>query len=172
MYGLPEFNPNMFQYQTPELTGTRRPSVLNPQQAQTQIDPRMAGYTQMREQVQRGSDFAPDLTRLQSLLTNPASIQKDPSYQFRLDEGNQAINRSAAAKGILGSGNVLAQLAKYGQGMASEEYGNQFSRLSDLLRQKQNFGLNAGYFDEPTRTTQGWEGGALVTRRDETPTYW
>lgn len=130
------------------------------------------GYQQMRQQVQSGSNFMPEQQRLSDLLSNPASIQTDPSYQFNLEQGNQAINRSAAAKGMLGSGNVLAELARYGQGMASQEYRNQFNRLSDLLRQKQQFGLTSGYFDEPTRTTSAQEGGAFVTRRDENPTFW
>lgn len=129
-------------------------------------------YMAMRQQVSQGSTFAPYQTRLQGLLNDPSNIQNDPSYQFRLQQGNQAINRSAAAKGMLGSGNVLAELAKYGQGMASEEYGNQFNRLSDLMRGAQRFGLASGYFREPAKTTSGWEGGALVTRRNEAPSFW
>jgi len=84
--------------------------------------------------------------RLAELLTDPNAIQKTPGYQFAVDQGNQAINRSAAAKGMLNSGSVLAELAKYGQGMASQEYGNQVNRLSGLLGQSQNFilGANAG----------------------------
>src|SRR5574343_172313 len=64
-----------------------------------------------------------------------AALINSPGYQFRLDQGNQAINRSAAAKGMLGSGNVLAELAKYGQGMASTEYGNRLSQLGNLSTQ-------------------------------------
>lgn len=145
-------------------TSFQQPSVQQPAQN--------PGYLNMRAQVQTGADFMPEQKRLQDLLTNPSSIQGDPSYQFRLDQGNQEINRSAAAKGMLGSGNVLAELAKYGQGMASNEYGNQFNRLSSLIGQKQKFGLQSGYYDEPTRTTGGWEGGGYVTRRDENPTFW
>lgn len=82
-------------------------------------------------------------SRLAELLTDPNSIEKTPAYQFALEQGNQAINRSAAAKGMLGSGNVLAELAKYGQGMASQEYGNQVNRLSDLMSRSQQYLVNA-----------------------------
>lgn len=64
-----------------------------------------------------------------------AALINSPGYQFRLDQGNQAINRSAAAKGMLNSGNVLAELARYGQGMASTEYGNRLSQLGNLSTQ-------------------------------------
>lgn len=52
----------------------------------------------------------------------------DPSYQWRLDQGLDAITRKAAAAGFTGSGNVLKELTDYGQGLASTEYGNQFQR--------------------------------------------
>lgn len=64
-----------------------------------------------------------------------AALMNSPGYQFRLDQGNQAINRSAAAKGMLGSGNTLAELARYGQGYASNEYGNRLSQLGNLSTQ-------------------------------------
>ena len=56
----------------------------------------------------------------------------DPSYQFRLDQGTEAVNRGAAASGLLRSGNRLAELMQYGQNLGSTEYGNQFQRLALL----------------------------------------
>jgi hypothetical protein len=53
----------------------------------------------------------------------------DPSYQFRFDQGQQAVERSAASKGLLGSGNAAIELQQYGQGAASQEYGAQFNRM-------------------------------------------
>jgi hypothetical protein len=69
--------------------------------------------------------------QLQQMMTGQFTPQ-DPSYAFRLGEGQQALERSAAAKGMLGSGNILAELQKYGQGMASQEYQNQYNRLLPL----------------------------------------
>lgn len=99
--------------------------------------------------ITQGADFTGAKNSLSSLMADPSRITQDPSYQFRLDQGNQAINRGAAAKGMLGSGNVLAELAKFGQGMASEEYGNQFNRLSDLMNRQKQFGISSGYFKQP-----------------------
>jgi hypothetical protein len=127
----------------------------------------LPGYLEMRDRMKSGSDFSVYQNQLQGLLNNPSSIQNDPSYQFRLGQGNQAINRSAAAKGMLGSGNVLAELAKYGQGMASQEYDNQFNRLSDLMKNSQQFGIGSGYYTPPG-TTQTVPGAVPVTR----PSVW
>jgi hypothetical protein len=70
----------------------------------------------------------PATQALKQMMTGTFS-PSDPSYQFRLQQGQQAVERSAAAKGLLGSGNVLQELTQYGQGMASTEYQNQFTRL-------------------------------------------
>lgn len=57
---------------------------------------------------------------------------QDPSYAWRFGQGQQAVERSMAAKGMLNSGNFLTALTDYGQGQASTEYANQFSRLARL----------------------------------------
>ena len=44
-------------------------------------------------------------------MENPDSIQNSGAYRFAFDQGQQAIERSAAAKGMLNSGNILAELA-------------------------------------------------------------
>jgi hypothetical protein len=52
----------------------------------------------------------------------------DPAHQFRMREGQQAIERSAAAKGTLLTGGTLKDLAAYAQGLASEEYDKIYGR--------------------------------------------
>jgi hypothetical protein len=53
---------------------------------------------------------------------------QDPGYQFRLKEGMQGLERSAAARGGLLSGGALKGIQRYGQDMASQEYQNAFNR--------------------------------------------
>jgi len=48
---------------------------------------------------------------------------KSPGYQFRLGEGVKAVERSAAARGSLQSGAAMKAVQRYGEGLASEEYG-------------------------------------------------
>jgi len=42
---------------------------------------------------------------------------------------------------MLNSGNTLAELAKYGQGMASDEYGREFERLNSATGQRNQYNL-------------------------------
>lgn len=56
------------------------------------------------------------------------NFEADPGYQFRLQEGQKAMDRSAAARGNLLSGGQAKALTQYNQGMASQEYGNAFNR--------------------------------------------
>lgn len=55
-----------------------------------------------------------------------------PGYQFRMDEGIRGLDRSAASRGMLRSGAQLRALTRYGQGVASDEFGNYYNRLSNI----------------------------------------
>lgn len=52
----------------------------------------------------------------------------EPGYQFRSNQGMDAIQRSAAAKGLLRTGGTLKDLATWNQNFASGEYGNVYNR--------------------------------------------
>jgi len=72
-------------------------------------------------------------TRLNTLMDNPDSIANTGAYKFAFQQGNEAVNRNLAAKGLLKSGNRLAELTKFGQGLASQQYGAEFDRMSNLV---------------------------------------
>jgi len=55
-------------------------------------------------------------------------FEADPGYAFRLKEGMRGLENSAAARGLLSSGSTLKGITDYGQGMASQEYGNAYNR--------------------------------------------
>lgn len=94
------------------------------------------------ERRQSGTETSnPYEARLQALINDPNSISDSNAYKFRFNQGQQALERSAAAKGMLGSGNTLAALAQYGQGMASDEYGNEVGRLGALSGQRDSYNL-------------------------------
>jgi hypothetical protein len=71
--------------------------------------------------------------RLNSLMDNPDSIANTGAYKFAFNQGNEAINRNLAARGLLKSGNRLTELTKFGQGLASQQYGAEMDRLSNLV---------------------------------------
>lgn len=74
----------------------------------------------------------PFAQRLMGLYQNPWAISDTPGYQFRLAQGLEGIDRNASAKGLMGSGNRLMELMRYGQDYASQEFDNEISRLSGL----------------------------------------
>lgn len=70
--------------------------------------------------------------KLAAMSTGQFGID-DPSYKFRFEQGQQALERSQASKGLLGSGNAAIELQQYGQGVASQEYGAQFNRMLQAM---------------------------------------
>lgn len=81
------------------------------------------------------------LGRLRDVLLggDVSQLQIDPGYQFRLDQGNKAIERAARAAGSFGGGGNLSDFARFSQGLASDEYQKSISRLMGL----QEIGANA-----------------------------
>lgn len=64
--------------------------------------------------------------------TGDNSFTTSPGYQFRMDEGMKAIDRSNAARGVLNSGGADKARMRYAQGLASSEYDTYANRLSAL----------------------------------------
>ena len=54
----------------------------------------------------------------------------NPAYQFQLKQGQQALDRSSAARGMGYSGAQMKAAQDYGQGLASQEYDKQYNRAS------------------------------------------
>jgi len=107
-------------------------------QIQQYLQPQQGSGGQTSSDVQTSNPYD---TRLQALLNDPNSISDTNAYKFRFNQGQQALERSAAAKGMLNSGNTLAALSSYGQGMASDEYGNEVGRLGALSGQRDQYNL-------------------------------
>lgn len=70
---------------------------------------------------------------------NMEALMNDPAYQFQLQQGNQALERSLAARGLGQSGAALKAAQQYGQGLANQTYQQYFDRQAQMARQ----GLNA-----------------------------
>lgn len=76
--------------------------------------------------------------QLNQLISDPSSVKNTPGYQFRFDEGANAMRASGAAQGYLGSGNMGAALTRYGQDYATGSFGQQAQMLSGLTSGNQN----------------------------------
>ena len=70
----------------------------------------------------------PAALNLQAFNPTQEDIQIDPGYAWRLQQGQQAIERSAAARGNYLSGGTARALEDYAQGQASQEYQNAYTR--------------------------------------------
>lgn len=57
-------------------------------------------------------------------------IYNDPSYKFRLDQGNKAMERQLAASGKYLTPAASLALQEYGQNMGSQEYQNAYNRFN------------------------------------------
>ena len=65
-----------------------------------------------------------------------ADLARDPSYQFRLQEGQRALERGASARGGLLSGGFARGLERYAQDYASTEYGQVYGRKQQEYGQR------------------------------------
>lgn len=72
-----------------------------------------------------------------------ADAAATPGYQFALDQGNQGLQRSAAAKGGLLSGGALKDISSYNVGMADQNYQNVFGNALTANEANNGQALNA-----------------------------
>lgn len=85
-----------------------------------------------------------------------ANFQTNPGYQFQFDQGLQAIDRGAASRGMVTSGNTLNAEQQYGTGLADQSYKSYLAGLQPYLQQ----GTTAAY---GLGTIGAQEGNALNT---------
>ena len=84
------------------------------------FDPAAEGYQPFNEQFEFDTE----------------DLYDDPGYQWRLEQGNKAVERSAAAGGMLGSGKTLKGLQRWSQGLASQEYRDAYGRSRSEFDQR------------------------------------
>ena len=109
-----------------------------------------------------GTEFEFDDTGHQPFETkfefDAEDLQDDPGYQWRLDQGNKGVERSAAASGMLQSGKTLKGLQRWSQGLASQEYRDAYGRA------RSEFDLGR----DQTRGAYGRAWDEFGQRRDQT----
>lgn len=109
-------------------------------------------YNQTRQDLapftQAGTGAVSQLQQLLGLTGGGAqaasALAQYPGYQFTMDQGVQALDRSAASKGLLLSGGQLKDVTAYGQGLASTQYQNAVANISSLASLGENAGANTG----------------------------
>lgn len=91
-------------------------------------------------------------------------LMAQPGVGFQYNQGLDAIQRAASSKGMLGSGRLLQSLVDYGQGMASQEYGNTLSRLAGLV----NMGQQSASQNAQNAMAVGSQTGQLTSNLGDT----
>src|SRR5579884_2378977 len=120
------------QYQAAEDSLNFQKDVFNTDQ--TNLAPYLAtGKVALGE---LGTGTAPG-GEFNSTPTGDQILAEDPGYQFRLNQGQLALERAEAAGGGVGSGGALKAATQYGQDYASGEYSNAFNRF--MANRQANF---------------------------------
>jgi len=89
---------------------------------------------QQRPYREAGYSALSDIASMKPYLTKQFGAEEfqagiDPSYNFRLQQGNLATTNLANQAGGLVGGNALQGLTNYGQNAASQEFQNAFNRF-------------------------------------------
>lgn len=116
-------------------------TAANAQQQGINAQLQMFNTTQAnyQPQIQLGQGAAGMLSNLFGTGTNGAAskpnysaFNNSPGYQFALGQGQNAINKQAAASGGLYSSNTLGALSNYNTGMASTQYNSYVNQLLSM----------------------------------------
>lgn len=94
-----------------------------------------------------------DLQRLNS--GDFSGFRADPGYQWAQQQGLQALDRSAAARGGLFSGGADADRIAFGQGLADQQFSGYYNRLAGLAGVGQTTANQLGGFGFQNAATQG-----------------
>ena len=95
-----------------------------------------------------GTNALAELQNTRYIPFGQDQFQVDPGYRFRLAEGLKGLEHSASARGGMLTGGTLKAITNYGQGAASQEYGNAFNRYQTEFANKLNplqYLANLGY---------------------------
>ena len=130
-------------------------------------------YEQTREDLapwrEAGRMSLRDLQGRMPELTQPFGMeqfQESPAYKFNLEQGQKAIEKAAAKRGMFYAPQTLQDIGKYSQGVASNEFQNAFSnyntnmgniwnRLYGLSGTGQNAAAQTGAFGAAAAGQQG-----------------
>ena len=103
-----------------------------------QLQKQMFDVTQSNLQpyMQAGGVALSDLQSRLPELTKPFGMQDfqaSPAYQFNLEQGQKAIDKAAASRGAFYQPGTLQDIARFSQGLASNEFQNAFSNYNTNL---------------------------------------
>lgn len=104
--------------------------------AKAQVQAAQLGVDELRRQFDlTRSDLAPWRTAGATAIGEGAKMLQpgydytaSPGYQFRFSEGQRAVDSGAASRGRLMSGGTIKDEMRFGQGLAAQDFNDQFNR--------------------------------------------
>lgn len=106
----------------------------------------MEEYNRNKAEWQQNLDWYNQYTaegpKTQQQITDEISAQ--PGFQAELNQGVEAIGKSGAARGYVGSGRILKELSNFGQNTLSKYYNNTLDRLGALAGMGQQAASQSG----------------------------
>jgi len=128
-------------------------------------------FRQYRENAERQKPFyeagvnaLPELVAASRYTPfNYDTYQQDPGVAFRLQQGVDALDRSAAARGGLLSGNQLRGVTEFGQNFGTQEYTNAFNRYQMERQARLNPLQSLTGMGQTTANTIGAAGQNMAT---------
>lgn len=119
--------------------------AANPDVARAGVDPYghylQYGMSEGRQGFKLGAQSFDDSAPLLKDFTG-ADLTSEPGYEFRLSQGNKAIENAARARGMYMSPSTVKELLRYGQDYASGEYQNAYNR--DMSNRTTKFNMLSG----------------------------
>lgn len=112
------------------------------QDAKTQMQGQADAYTPFYNTGVQANNAYANATGLNGAAGSAQAMQDfrtAPGYQFQMDQGLDAVNRNAAARGGLASGNNTVDLMRYAQGQADQGWQNHLGNLNNQV----NTGMQA-----------------------------
>jgi hypothetical protein len=153
----PTFNSNVSEFITPPDPDTGYGGVRNPAYADSasqmeKYNADWADYTRkMAEYNAKGGGLVPATQPATQTQSQDWRSLMDPGYEFRKQEGVNALAAAGAASGNYGSGNMGVALQDFGQNLASQEFQNVYNRLAGMSgtgqvqsQQMGNLGVQTG----------------------------
>lgn len=99
---------------------------------QRQYDTTRADYAPYRTAGTGALDMLSRAYGIGGQAPDMSAFTASPGYQFRYDQGLQAIDRGAAARGLLHSGAGVKAEQRFGEGLAANEFGDWWNRLAGV----------------------------------------
>lgn len=146
-------------------SASRRAARTQQQSAQGGIDAQNEQFNRILEllgpSIEGGDQARQQQLALLGLLGPEAQqaaqdqFQQSPGQQFIRERQERALTRNQAAIGGLGGGNIRTALQEQAAGFASQDFNNQFNRLSSLSGAGQTAASNIGQFGQQAASNTG-----------------